>query len=94
MVRRNNLRSHERCGCWRFHPCRTITCLSFAPGTKIVLFLHGAKYTSENWVNLGTLKLLNEKGYRTAAVDIPGFGKTRSLPYIDNNMRAEFLKVR
>ena len=96
--------------------------------TPLVMLLHGSKYSSENWVNLGTLKLLNSLGYRTvgpcnshpatrcvfvlpslmrlllifhspdnimikAAIDLPGFGKTRNLPYLDNNMRAEFLKA-
>ena len=118
--------------------------------SPIVLFLHGAKFSSENWVNLGTLKLIHAKvqprgrvhsgypqkpathgcrpahphpqhlaaasphsrnpeprpfprpgvtpfispgqGYRTAAIDLPGFGQSRNLPYVDNNMRAEFLK--
>ena len=32
------------------------------------------------------------QGYRTAAIDLPGFGQSRNLPYVDNNMRAEFLK--
>lgn len=61
--------------------------------TPVILFLHGQKFSSENWVNLGTLKLMNSIGYRTAAIDLPGHGKTRDLPYIDNNMRAEFLKT-
>jgi abhydrolase domain-containing protein 14 len=59
----------------------------------VVLFLHGAKFTSKNWVDLGTLQLLQSNGFRTAAVDLPGFGQTRNLPYVDNNMRAEFLKT-
>ncbi|GAX74228.1 hypothetical protein CEUSTIGMA_g1677.t1 [Chlamydomonas eustigma] len=65
------------------------------PGTDVpvVVFLHGAKYTSKNWVDLGTLKLLQSNGFRTAAIDLPGYGKTRKLPYLDNNMRAEFLKT-
>ena len=29
--------------------------------SPIVLFLHGAKFSSENWVNLGTLKLIHAK---------------------------------
>ena len=65
----------------------------FFADTPVILFLHGQKFSSENWVNLGTLKLMNSIGYRTAAIDLPGHGKTRDLPYIDNNMRAEFLKT-
>jgi pimeloyl-ACP methyl ester carboxylesterase len=49
-----------------------VRCWHPSADAPIVLFLHGAKYTSENWVNLGTLSLLNSKGYRTIAVDLPG----------------------
>eukprot|EP00201_Polytomella_parva_P003992 CAMPEP_0175078118 /NCGR_PEP_ID=MMETSP0052_2-20121109/23887_1 /TAXON_ID=51329 ORGANISM="Polytomella parva, Strain SAG 63-3" /NCGR_SAMPLE_ID=MMETSP0052_2 /ASSEMBLY_ACC=CAM_ASM_000194 /LENGTH=159 /DNA_ID=CAMNT_0016347897 /DNA_START=247 /DNA_END=726 /DNA_ORIENTATION=+ len=31
---------------------------------------------------------LAEKGYSSVAVDLPGFGETKSLPYNDNNLRA------
>jgi len=72
-------------------PCTITHVRPVLADPPVILFLHGQKYSSENWINLGTLKLMSSLGYRTAAIDLPGYGKTRSLPYIDNNMRAEFL---
>eukprot|EP00798_Chlamydomonas_sp_ICE-L_P020340 gene20340-27102_t len=63
-----------------------------SPDVPVVLFLHGMKFSSENWVQLGTLKMLRENGFKPMAVDLPGYGKTRRLPYSDNNMRAEFVR--
>ncbi|GIL82804.1 hypothetical protein Vretimale_8176 [Volvox reticuliferus] len=57
------------------------------------IFLHGAKYTSEFWLKLGTLKLVAESGVRALAIDLPGFGATPALPYSDNNMRSELIKT-
>ncbi len=42
-----------------------------------VLFLHGAKYSSKTWEELGTLALLASNGYRAIAVDLPGFGESQ-----------------
>lgn len=41
-----------------------------------VLLLHGARYSSENWRELGTLELLAQRGYRVLAMDLPGFGQS------------------
>ncbi|MCG8471556.1 MAG: alpha/beta hydrolase [Desulfobacterales bacterium] len=41
-----------------------------------VIFLHGMRFSSQNWEELGTLDLLEEKGFHAVAVDLPGFGKT------------------
>ena len=43
---------------------------------KTVIFLHGMRFSSQNWEEIGTLALLEEKGFHTIAVDLPGFGKT------------------
>eukprot|EP00798_Chlamydomonas_sp_ICE-L_P017176 gene17176-23490_t len=61
-------------------------------GYPVVLFLHGAKFSSKDWVDIGTLKFVSDLGYRAVAIDLPGHGHTRGLPYSDNNMRAEFVK--
>ena len=37
-----------------------------------VLLLHGAAFTSKNWVETQTLNLLGALGYRALAVDLPG----------------------
>lgn len=40
-------------------------------GARNVLLLHGAKYSAQTWLDLGTLSLLAGEGYRVAAVDLP-----------------------
>lgn len=39
-----------------------------------VLLLHGARYSSETWRELGTVELLARQGYHVLALDLPGFG--------------------
>ena len=41
-----------------------------------VLLLHGAAFSSQNWVELKTLEKLQAAGFRAIAVDLPGFGKS------------------
>lgn len=46
------------------------------PGTGeprlTVLLLHGIRFSSENWLNIGTLETLSKAGCRAVAVDLPG----------------------
>ena len=37
-----------------------------------VLLLHGIRFTSENWLNIGTLETLAKAGCRAVAIDLPG----------------------
>ncbi len=54
-----------------------VYCLQNTNGSKKdILLLHGAKFSSATWSNLGTLDRLTESGYRVLAVDMPGFGRT------------------
>ncbi|CAM9190071.1 unnamed protein product, partial [Choristocarpus tenellus] len=47
-------------------------------GYRNILLLHGAKYSAGTWLELGTITLLAEKGYRVAAVNLPVKERSRS----------------
>ena len=42
----------------------------------VILLLHGMKFQAATWQETGTLLKLAEAGYRSVAVDMPGFGRT------------------
>ena len=41
-----------------------------------IIFLHGKRFSSLNWEELGTLEMLSEKGFDAIAVDLPGYGES------------------
>jgi abhydrolase domain-containing protein 14 len=44
-----------------------------------VVLLHGGQYDATVWQDMGTLSRLAAAGYRTLAVDLPGFGRSDSV---------------
>lgn len=44
-----------------------------------VLFLHGARFESKTWQDIGTLQLVAAMGHRAVAVDLPGHGGSDDL---------------
>jgi len=44
-----------------------------------ILFLHGMKFSSQTWNDLGTLAFFESNGFHPVAVDLPGFGKSEDL---------------
>ena len=43
----------------------------------VVLLLHGARFHSGTWQEVGTLEVLAAAGVRAVAVDMPGFGRSQ-----------------
>jgi abhydrolase domain-containing protein 14 len=48
-------------------------------GATTVLLLHGARFSSQTWRELGTIDELTGAGYYVVALDLPGFGRSQSV---------------
>ncbi|XP_076354340.1 putative protein-lysine deacylase ABHD14B [Tachypleus tridentatus] len=53
-----------------------------------ILLLHGEAFSSKTWLDLGTIQVLAAMGYRTVAMDVPGFGNSERARISD---RGEFI---
>ena len=49
-------------------------------GLTTVLLLHGARFTSETWRELGTIARLADAGHHVIALDLPGYGNSEASP--------------
>eukprot|EP01084_Bolivina_argentea_P001377 2540_1 len=50
----------------------------------VLIFLHGAAYSSATWSELGILKSLAQHGYISYALDVPGYGQSVKVRATDD----------
>uniref|UniRef100_A0A0B6ZRB5 AB hydrolase-1 domain-containing protein n=1 Tax=Arion vulgaris TaxID=1028688 RepID=A0A0B6ZRB5_9EUPU len=58
--------------------------------TLDILFLHGQRFSSKNWLEIKSLQHTANWGYRAVAVDLPGYGKSPNT--LEPEHDGEFLK--
>lgn len=58
-----------------------------------VLLLHGARFSSKTWLDLGTIDRLAEAGYHVVAVDLPGYGQSEESPIPRESFLVELMKA-
>lgn len=56
-----------------------------------MLLLHGKSFSSKTWLDLETISLFTAAGYRTIAVDLPGFGNSDQLHSTMAKRKSDFL---
>lgn len=55
---------------------RTAADATAANASVTVLFLHGASFTADVWVDTGLLDQVAAAGFRAVAIDMPGYGRS------------------
>jgi abhydrolase domain-containing protein 14 len=63
-----------------------------AEGGSVVVLLHGARFSSATWAELGTLDRMAAAGYRVLALDLPGFGESEPTGLPEETFLATFLE--
>lgn len=58
-----------------------------------VLLLHGARFSSETWRELGTIEVLAKEGFRVVALDLPGFGESEESNIAPESFLASVLPL-
>jgi pimeloyl-ACP methyl ester carboxylesterase len=58
-----------------------------------VLLLHGARFHSGTWKELGTLQRLGSAGFHALALDLPGFGKSETVDLPPASLLAKLVPV-
>lgn len=56
------------------------------PVKTSVLLLHGIRFSSEDWLNIGTLQVLARLSCRAVAIDLPGEEKHTSYTGINQSL--------
>jgi abhydrolase domain-containing protein 14 len=59
------------------------------PSRLHVFLLHGARFSSETWRELGTLGILAGAGFHPLALDLPGYGRSEVTPLEPEEFLAE-----
>lgn len=56
-----------------------------------LVLLHGKSFSSKTWLDLNTVSTFTAAGYRTIALDLPGFGNSDKLPSSVQMEKPKFL---
>jgi abhydrolase domain-containing protein 14 len=58
-----------------------------------VLLLHGARFHSGTWLEIGTYERLADHGFRVVGLDLPGYGRSEKADVSQESFLAEVLPV-
>jgi abhydrolase domain-containing protein 14 len=58
-----------------------------------VLLLHGARFNSGTWQEIGTYRRLAKEGFRVVGLDLPGFGRSERVEVPREELLAELIPL-